>query len=115
MTTPGITHRQEPYVGEGERRCATCKFWDRANRLDCAPVVDAPGDIHYCVRPKMFWDATEWFDNPDEESWADRRLTADAKDDLMFVQDGSDYKAYLITRGAFFCAHWQPVSSGETG
>lgn len=97
----------ESMFGSDKRRCRNCKFWDR-DETEGQVELSA---THYCNRPKMFWDATEWTneDPNSEDRYTIRALKADAKDDLMFVQDGSDYAAYLITRADFFCAHHEPM------
>lgn len=78
-----------------DKLCRNCEFWG-----DPREVVNIP-DANVCRRPKMFWDATEWRDVGDD---CLRVLKDEAKDDLMFVNDGSSYHAALITKGDFFCA-----------
>ena len=76
-------------------KCETCKYWyDKDNRHHIIP------NVHLCKKPVQYWDATEWGD-------VDRQLKEEHKDLKMFVQDGSDYYASLLTRNDFFCAHWE--------
>jgi hypothetical protein len=50
----------------------------------------------------MYWDSTKW---SDEEGCFDR-IEVDPSN-LMYVQDASDYSAYLLTKADFFCAHFE--------
>lgn len=85
-------------------RCDACKHWTGE---------DAPGDrrrwnrveVRECRRVHEMWDATEWAREGGETIL---RLKPERADDKMFVQDGSDYAAYLYTTADFFCAHHEP-------
>ena len=81
------------------KKCETCKFWD--NPKQCREAEFVTGE---CRRVKMYWDATEW--NLDGDG---RRLSADAATDLAFVQDASDYSAYLITLPQFGCVQHEEM------
>ena len=48
----------------------------------------------------MFWNCTEWVEKGDDYV---RELNNEHKNDKAFVQDGSDYIAYLITKEEFGC------------
>jgi hypothetical protein len=82
-------------------RCDQCRHWDAEE----GKRKFAKG-VGLCTKAKPFWDVSEWNDDGDDmESWG-RVLKPEFADQLMFVQDGSDYKAYLVTRPDFFCAHY---------
>jgi hypothetical protein len=76
------------------KTCETCKFWDRSS--DDYRTHHRLG-LGACTAVVMFWDSTEWDENG-EQVFSER-----AKDVMAFVQDGSDYKAYLYTRPQFGC------------
>ena len=77
--------------------CKDCKFWrDRPNQFQ-----DDTAGVKKCERVRMLYDSTEW----DED--CNRVLTGVAKNDKAFVQDGSDYKAELLTLGDFGCIQFQ--------
>jgi len=62
-------------------------------------------ELGQCTKVVMLWDATEWVEN--EEGWGSDRLVKEKYDTQMsFVQDASDYRAYLWTKPEFFCAHF---------
>ncbi len=82
-------------------RCDTCQFWDPKNT---DAVFDTDGlDLGRCDKAMQLWDASEWSYDDDGE-----RVLRTAKDagQMMFVQDGSDYRADLYTKPGFFCAHF---------
>jgi hypothetical protein len=81
-------------------KCADCKYWDREY------------DDHHnfglgeCEKAKPFWNATEWSKDEDgEDNYI--KLSEINPTTLMYVQDGSDYVAYLLTKADFFCAHFE--------
>ena len=90
-------------------KCETCKYWDfEDNDTNLIP------NTKQCKKPILYWDATEWttkeIDYPGIGKYktnVDRHIKDEHKDLKMFVQDGSDYYACLITRHDFFCAHWE--------
>lgn len=77
--------------------CASCKYWDLAN----TNYLEECLKVHPCTRVKQFRDVTEWSEK------FDRILKREFKDDLAFVNDGSSYRAELLTLADFFCAHWE--------
>ena len=88
-----------------ENTCKTCEFWKDTD----GDYPKGSIELGKCKRVKMFWDCTEWEDIPDH--WECRRvLTEEAKDELAFVQDGSDYSAELITRPDFGCVQWKELT-----
>lgn len=82
-------------------RCEDCKYW--ANSKDEHDASDVKGiELGRCKRVKMFWDATDW-------DWdADNRVLMDGyENDKAFLQDGSDYRADLITAKEFGCVQFE--------
>lgn len=77
--------------------CATCRYWE-ADEDRLVPV-----ELRRCRKVKMFWDATQWSEDFDR-----REFTPECATDLAFAQDGSDYRAELITRAEFGCVQWEP-------
>lgn len=80
-----------------EKQCSSCKFWEPETPYERQIVAD----LGTCRRAHMFWDVSEWNEN------YDRVLLPQHASDMMFVQDGSDYKAELLTRAIFWCAHFE--------
>jgi hypothetical protein len=54
----------------------------------------------------MYWDSTEWLKDKNGEENYYTRVEIDPSN-LMYVQDASDYSAYLLTKADFFCAHFE--------
>ena len=76
-------------------RCADCKHWD-------GPNENRGFGLGECNKAQMYWNASRW-DGEDEYV---KRIEIDPSN-LMYVQDGSDYAAYLLTNPDFFCAHFE--------
>lgn len=82
------------------KTCKTCVFWSYE-----------PDDIvGSCGAFKMFWDCAEWTKGGDRLV-----LKEKYKDQLAFLQDGSDYKAHLLTVGDFGCVRHQEKIASEEG
>lgn len=79
-------------------RCDQCKHW---NRDEGKEFAEGLGE---CERAHPFWDRSQWVD--DDKGYR-RELLPIAAADKMFVQDGSDYRAHLLTKPDFFCAHFE--------
>lgn len=85
-------------------RCNACKFWDLKEGRDYAGTG-------LCTKAQPLWEVSEWqqwdrdYDNSDQEKWK-RGLKEEFADLKMFVQDGSDYKAIMLTKPDFYCAHF---------
>ena len=84
-------------------KCVDCKHWDKNTDSDYPDNFD----FGKCRNVVMFWDATEW-EEPDYER---RVLTKDAEGKKAFVQDGSDYRAELITLKDFGCNDFTPLEA----
>lgn len=74
--------------------CKTCKYWEKHSTEHTDFII---GD---CNKIKTYWDSTEW-----NYSYTGRTRAEEAKNDLAFVQDGSDYYAVLLTLPDFGCVH----------
>ncbi len=76
-----------------KEKCKNCKWWksQSGNRIN-------DGVLGQCAKVKMFWDCTKW-----DEDHIERTLEDQHKEDKAFVQDGSDYRAELLTREDFGC------------
>ena len=82
--------------------CENCIYWGDVN--DGVFAVDIVGTpVRECRKAVMFWDVTEWVDDGEDYR---RKLSPKYDGQKMFVQDGSDYKATLLTLPDFYCAHF---------
>lgn len=86
-------------------KCSECRFWgDGEDGED--------GDRIYgtrrCTKAIMLWDAGTWSLAGERE---DREyiLKPEHESQMMFTQDGSDYRADLFTKPEFFCAHFKAM------
>lgn len=82
-------------------RCDGCKYWDfpRADEYSSTPKV-----LNECFKAQPLWNCSDY--NLESDEWI-RELKEEFKDLKLFVQDGSDYKAHMITAADFFCAHFE--------
>ena len=71
--------------------CKNCKFW----KIDDDQEVDG---VHRCGAVIQLWGASEW-----DEEYDHRQIKKEFKSKKSFVQDGSDYKADLMTTENFGC------------
>lgn len=83
-------------------RCDNCKFWSKEDGKKATNV-----ETGLCNRPPMWWDATTWVEDAEWPA-PDRALLPEHAGVRMFVQDGSDFVAYLYTTADFFCADHSP-------
>lgn len=72
----------------------TCKHWEPRNEYE----TGYRQGLGRCAAALMLWDCTEWRDDSDERVFMKAHENAKA-----FVQDGSDYRAYLLTKPDFGC------------
>ena len=80
-----------------EGRCVTCKWWsDEATR--------SKPELRECDRIPQRWDAFEWDD--DAGNWDDV-LKPEFADIKAFAEDGSSYRAALVTAPDFGCVMWE--------
>jgi hypothetical protein len=106
---------------ESARRCDGCKHWnlkddDGAKRFVIAPA----GKLGVCTRAMPFWNASEWAGQDVEEASQDagewrtvRKLRPEHEGRRFFAQDGSDYRATVLTGADFFCAEFEAKPKGE--
>lgn len=80
-------------------KCADCKHWT-------GPQEHRGNGIGECEKAQMYWDSTEWAKDENGEEDYITRIEIDPSN-LMYVQDASDYSAYLLTKADFFCAHFE--------
>ena len=83
--------------------CGKCKFWMKED----GGYYPSSFGLGKCGRVKLFWECTEWGYMPNDNYG--RVLTDDAKDYKAFVQDGSDYRAELITLSDFGCVQFEEI------
>ena len=76
------------------KTCKTCKYWKKVDTKHLDFVI---GD---CDKIETFWNSTKW-----NEDYIGRTRTERNKNDLAFVQDGSDYYAVLKTTPDYGCVH----------
>jgi len=89
-------------------RCDECKHWSRGD--EHGEQKQANGlVVRRCQRAPEWWEATAWVDSDDPCNVV-RSLKPEHSGTKMFVQDGSDYVAYLYTAADFFCAHHEPAT-----
>ena len=74
--------------------CKTCKHWDKPKERSIGYGLG----LGRCRNIPMFWDMTEW-----KEEGDGRKFTAAAEGKLAFAQDGSDYRAFVLTKPEFGC------------
>lgn len=77
--------------------CADCKYWTKDTDMNYPQNIA----LGKCKRVKLFWDCTEW--DEDSGDFGGLVLKKSAQGNKAFVQDGSDYKAELITFRDFGC------------
>ena len=90
--------------------CKTCKHWTPRGEYEAGHHEG----LGRCGAAPLLYDVTEWDDDGDK-----RVLVAEHRTTLAFVQDASDYVAYLLTRPEFGCVSHQadaaaPAQGGET-
>lgn len=74
--------------------CETCKYWEKSLKYETGHSLG----LGMCKNIPMFWDATEWSKDGDSRSFRDKY-----KDVKAFARDGSDYKAFVLTKPNFGC------------
>jgi hypothetical protein len=92
--------------------CETCQFWEPEEYEDRSTYTDddpAPLSkrlrLRRCSRVIQWWDATQW------DKDGQRVATPEAAEVLAFVNDGSSYRADLLTRPDFGCVMHQPQAA----
>jgi len=81
-------------------RCELCMYWNaEIDEYD----LRANLGLGKCKKVALLWDATDW-----AEDGLSLEFTKEGNNLQAFVQDGSDYIAYLYTRPEFYCAQFAP-------
>lgn len=78
-------------------KCKDCRYWHLDRESDILK-----SEIGLCSKAAMLWDVSVWDDG------YNRVLLPEHKDLMMFVKDGSEYHAELLTVPHFYCAHFEP-------
>lgn len=102
-----LSPRDETSDEHSTPSCGACRHWASESNADHRP--EGMKDVRRCNRAQMFWDCTTWTEE------YERVPLPEHKDDMMFVQDGSDYHAELLTRPGFSCAHFdrKQITAGD--
>lgn len=93
-------------------RCDGCKYWNLKEGHTPNPNPDWPREedvrptVGLCEKAQPYWETTEW--RPRDQGGPVRVSKPEFEGLKMFVQDGSDYVATLLTTADFFCAHHEP-------
>lgn len=85
-----------------EAKCATCKHWEKTGEYETGYGLG----LGRCKAIPMFWDSTEW-----EEDLEGRKFRDEFKDTKAFAQDGSDYRAIVLTRPDFGCVSYDTAGA----
>jgi predicted acetyltransferase len=87
-------------------KCENCKYWAKGGDEDYIKLIDAG----ICNKARMFWDSTEWSENK-ETNVTERTVIKEYKNNGVFVQDGSDYRASMITQPDFGCVKFEVLDA----
>jgi len=84
--------------------CSSCKYWCR----DKDKYGHYSGEAYHlglgqCLKAKMLFDCVKWDDDAETTVFSES-VVDDCK---VFVQDGSDYRAWMLTKRGFGCVSWQ--------
>lgn len=91
-------------IGRNKMRCDKCKYWERNEQYQ--DETEVRSGVKECLKGKPFWECTEW---RDEGNKFYRALKPEYAELKMFVQDGSDYSAKLLTKADFGCIHFEEI------
>lgn len=83
-------------------RCANCAYWSQQDSGYGHQALAVSLGLGICTLADTFWDSTTWNGAGDKVIFA-----PEAEHVHHFVQDGSDYNAYLITRPTYGCVSFQ--------
>lgn len=83
-------------------RCKTCKYRREAGEYQNWRRFG----FSECSKMPMFWTATEWTDDDGDPV---RGLMPQYAEQKAFIQDVSDYKAYLIVADDFGCVMHESI------
>lgn len=83
-------------------RCKTCKHWTPEDPDEYGSLLGA-GE---CGKAPQVWDVAEVIDADEDPNWC-RVLKPEHAAVLAVVEDGSSYKARLITMPDFGCVQYE--------
>jgi hypothetical protein len=98
-----------------EMRCDKCRYWEPRIEQEEIQFFIPPLKLGTCSRAMPFWEASEWAGEEieakfPETEWREARvMKPEFADRRFFAQDGSDYRAVVLTSGDFFCADFEEV------
>lgn len=72
--------------------CKDCEHWQ---------AKEESLGLGKCERVKLLWDCVDYDEN------YDRVIVGGHENDLAFAQDGSDYRASLLTKPEFGCVQFE--------
>ena len=78
--------------------CKDCRFWERDEDSN---LDERQFNLRTCRRIKMFWHSTEWSREGEQ-----RVIKEECRNEKAFLQDGSDYRADLLTMPDFGCVQF---------
>ena len=94
--------------------CRNCKHWQPLTKEFCSCSPNEPCDCSMCD-DDSYW---HFRYSPNSGLCGKACMQADKgdpfDDDMMFVADSSNYRACLVTKGEFFCAHFEAKPATET-
>ena len=74
--------------------CKNCEFWKKEKE-------EQVEGVHRCGMVIQMWTASEWTEDDDH-----MQVKEAFKKNKAFVQDGSDYRANLLTTESFGCSEF---------
>lgn len=80
--------------------CASCKHWKDPEEYG----IGVSMGIRKCAALPMFWSATDWTEDGER-----RIFNGKGKGSTAFLQDSSDYVAYLYTKAEHGCTMHVPI------
>ena len=95
-------------------RCDRCKHWG-VGEDGCERRMSGGLLVKRCGKAVEWWYVSEWVESEDDGWHEERNAKPEYAEQKMFVQDGSDYKADLLTVADFFCAHFEPTTPPDSG
>lgn len=80
-------------------RCKTCKHWAPEDPKEYGSLLGGGA----CNKVPQVWDVTDEFGEEDDWNYGGRRLKPEHAAVLAVVEDGSAYRARLVTMPDFGC------------
>lgn len=98
MSLAGLIIRTIAALHPASKRCITCAHWEKKE----GSPHDIPGSGK-CLYAREIWQVTEEKEHPQDPSLDHRVLMTEHAALEAFVEDGSSYRAELVTMPAFGC------------